>query len=169
MPEEKKAKAVSQVVASEAMVPPRARKVFERRPYVTLPDAPATHARLCVLAEGGNAFCLQFNGADLITMRFPDGVCPNLRAHSDGDFQSQPFIQQFQMSLDEEAEVEVNHQNEREDAKHQLAGSIMSAVVGCQSQWDGEEHEIEDGEAYHDVAKHLAYFVLLEQNAALLR
>lgn len=107
MPDIQEAKAASQVVPSEAMIPPQARKMFERRGYVTLPDAPATHARLCVSAEGGNAFCLQFNGADLMTLRFPDGVRPNLRAHSDGDFQSQPFIQQFQMSLDGESEVEV--------------------------------------------------------------
>ena len=107
MPENQNAEAVSQVVASQAMIPPQMQKMFERRAYVTLPDAPATHARLCVSKEAGNAFCLQFNGADLITMRFPAGIRPHLRAHSDGDFQSQPFIQQFQMSLDREAEVEV--------------------------------------------------------------
>ena len=98
----------SGVVASAAMVPPPIRKAFDRRDYVTLPDAPATHARLCAAQDGGNAYCLQFNGVDLLTMRFPDGVKPGLRAHSDGDFQSQPFIQQFQMWLDADAEVEVS-------------------------------------------------------------
>ena len=98
----------SGVVASAAMVPPPIRKAFDRRDYVTLPDAPATHARLCAAQDGGSAYCLQFNGVDLLTMRFPDGVKPGLRAHSDGDFQSQPFIQQFQMWLDADAEVEVS-------------------------------------------------------------
>ena len=97
----------SQVVPSAVMVPPPVRKMYERRPYVTRPDAPATHARLCEAEGVENSWCLNFNGVDLITMRFPAGVKPGLRAHSDGDFQSQPFIQQFQMWLDEDAEVEV--------------------------------------------------------------
>ena len=96
-----------QVVASEAMVPPPVRDRFERRPYVTQADAPATHARLCSAADGGNAYSLCFNGVDLITMRFPEGVTPGLRLHSDGDFLSQPFVQQFQMWLDAPGEVAV--------------------------------------------------------------
>ena len=97
----------SQVVASAAMAPPPVRSMYERRAYVTRPDAPATHARLCEAEEGGNAYCLNYNGVDLITMRFPEGTAPGLRAHSDGDFQSQPMIQQFVMWLPEDGEVEV--------------------------------------------------------------
>ena len=97
----------STVVSSVSMVPPPVRKLFERRPYVTRPDAPATHARLCEARDGDNAWCLNFNGVDLITLRFPAGVRPGLRAHSDGDFLSQPFVQQFQMWLNEDAEAEV--------------------------------------------------------------
>ena len=97
----------SQVVPSPAMVAPPVLKMFERRPYVTRPDAPATHARLCEAEGDENAYCLNFNGVDLITMRFPKNMKPGLRAHSDGDFQSQPFIQQFQMWLNEDAAVEV--------------------------------------------------------------
>ena len=102
----KKPQAESNVVASAAMIPPRMQQLFERRPYVVRADVPATHARLCVSADN-SGYCLQYNGVDLVTMRFPAGVTPHLRAHSDGDFQSQPFIQQFQMSLDAEADVEV--------------------------------------------------------------
>ncbi len=98
----------SQVVSSAVMVPPPVRRIYERRPYVTRPDAPATHARLCEGEGEENSYCLNFNGVDLITMRFPVGIRPGLRAHSDGDFQSQPFIQQFQMWLNEDAAVAVD-------------------------------------------------------------
>ena len=97
----------SQVVSSEAMVPPSVRKMLERRAYATLPDAPATHARLCCAEDDESTFCLQFNGVDILSMKFPQGVKPGLRANSDGDFQSQPFIQQFQMYLDRDADVQV--------------------------------------------------------------
>jgi len=96
-----------QVVASAAMAPPPVRWLYERRNYVSRPDAPATHARLCEAEGPDHAYCLNFNGVDLITMRFQEHVKPGLRAHSDGDFQSQPFVQQFQMWLSEDAEVEV--------------------------------------------------------------
>ncbi len=102
-----KAQQESMVVPSPAMVPPPVRRMYERRAYVTRPDAPATHARLCDSTEGGNSYSLNFNGVDLVTLRFPEGVNPVLRAHSDGDFQSQPFIQQFQFRLNEDAAVEI--------------------------------------------------------------
>ena len=80
------------VVASPNMVPPNLRKALEKRDYTTRPDAPATHARLWGDPDG-NAYHLMFNGADLVTLRYPDGVRPGLRLHSDGDFQSVPFVQ----------------------------------------------------------------------------
>ena len=97
----------SQVVASDAMIPPSVRRMYERRPYVARTEPPATHARLCRALDGENDWCLSYNGADILTMRFPAGLRPGLRAHSDGDFQSQPFIQQFQMWLDEDMDVPV--------------------------------------------------------------
>ena len=94
------------VVASPNMVPPHLRKALEKRDYTTRPDAPATHARLWGDPDG-NAYHLMFNGADLVTLRYPDGVRPGLRLHSDGDFQSVPFVQQFLAWADQDAPMEV--------------------------------------------------------------
>ena len=94
------------VVASTNMVPPNLRKALEKRDYTTRPDAPATHARLWGDPDG-NAYHLMFNGADLVTLRYPDGVRPGLRLHSDGDFQSVPFVQQFLAWADQDAPMEV--------------------------------------------------------------
>ena len=94
------------VVASPNMVPPNLRKALEKRDYTTRPDAPATHARLWGDPDG-NAYHLMFNGADLVTLRYPDGVRPGLRLHSDGDFQSVPFVQQFLAWADQDAPMEV--------------------------------------------------------------
>lgn len=94
------------VVASPNMVPPNLRKALEKREYTTRPDAPATHARLWGDPDG-NAYHLMFNGADLVTLRYPDGVRPGLRLHSDGDFQSVPFVQQFLAWADQDAPMEV--------------------------------------------------------------
>ncbi|MGI6173954.1 MAG: hypothetical protein ACOYI8_08685 [Christensenellales bacterium] len=75
--------------------------MHKRRPYVISPDAPAVHARLVEADE--NAYALNFNGVDILTLRFPSGKTPRyMRPHSDGDFQSEPMTQQFCMWMGEE-------------------------------------------------------------------
>ena len=44
------------VVTSAAMAPPAITDLFERRPYITRKDAPATHARMCETVDGD--YCL---------------------------------------------------------------------------------------------------------------
>lgn len=73
------------VVASPNMVPPNLRKALEKRDYTTRPDAPATHARLWGDPDG-NAYHLMFNGADLVTLRYPDGVRPGCACIRMGTF-----------------------------------------------------------------------------------
>ena len=57
--------------------PPHLRKALEERDYVLRPDAPATHARLWGDPDS-NVYHLTFNGANLVTLRYPDGVRPGL-------------------------------------------------------------------------------------------
>ena len=91
MQEEEK---VSTVVTSQAMVAPAVDKVLCHVPDPVQAVPPAVHARIHGCASAGE-YALQYNGVDLLTFRFPEAVKPSLRFHSDGDFQSEPFIQQF--------------------------------------------------------------------------
>ena len=43
------------------------------------------------------SYAISYNGIDLLTFDFLNETVPILRFHSDGDFQSEPFIQQFQI------------------------------------------------------------------------
>lgn len=92
----KKIETASFVTPSASMVPPPVDNMLARRNYVVRPDAPATHARLSGNPDSG-IYHLTFNGFDLVTLEFNPEIAPGLRYHSDGDFQSTPFIQQFLM------------------------------------------------------------------------
>ncbi len=95
------------VVTSAVMAPPAFDNMFERRPYITRKDAPATHARMCETVD--QDYCLNFNGVDLVVFRYNHENKVGIRMNSDGDFQSKPFIQQFLTwaSGDQPVEVEV--------------------------------------------------------------
>ncbi len=97
--------AASSVVESAAMQSPSARKMAEHRAYVRSQEPPVGHARFCEIAEGRYAF--QYNGCDILTLSLKKNVEAGLRYHSDGDFQSRPFLQQFVISAREPAEMEV--------------------------------------------------------------
>lgn len=84
----------STVVTSQAMVAPTVERVLRRVDDPVQAEPPAVHARIHACETPGE-YALQYNGVDLLTLRWPGGVKPHLRYHSDGDFQSEPFIQQF--------------------------------------------------------------------------
>lgn len=94
------------VVQSQAMMAPPVENMLARRDYVTRPDAPAVHARLSGDPDQG-VYRLTFNGVDLVTFQFDPEAEPRLRFHSDGDFQSTPFIQQFLLWSKKPARVRV--------------------------------------------------------------
>ena len=102
----KKIETESFVTPSPAMVPPPVENMLAHRDYVVRPDAPATHARLSGDPDTG-VYHLTFNGVDLIELEFDREIAPGLRYHSDGDFQSTPFIQQFLMWSKVETQVRV--------------------------------------------------------------
>ena len=82
------------VVTSQAMAAPTENKNLR---YISDPvqsEPPAVHARIHACPSAGQ-YALQYNGTDLFTFCFRDTDRPGLRFHSDGDFQSEPFIQQF--------------------------------------------------------------------------
>ncbi len=94
------------VTESESMVAPSVDSRFTHRDYVTRPDAPATHARLAGDSNFG-IHALNFNGVDLISFEYEPKKELGLRFHSDGDFQSTPFIQQFIMWSEESTPVRI--------------------------------------------------------------
>ena len=106
MSDSKKLEVNTTVVASAAMIPPSMAKMLRHfdDPVQAVP-APL-HARIYAREEG-NAYALQYNGADVLVLRYPAEVKPGLRFHSDGDFQSIPFIQQFVAWADTPEEVDV--------------------------------------------------------------
>lgn len=77
------------------------------RPYVTRPDAPAVHARLYRAENDNSRYCLNYNGVNLIAFKIDGEKYPGVRAHSDGDFQSTPMVQQFMICGGKNTEIEV--------------------------------------------------------------
>ena len=94
------------VTESESMVAPPIDSRFAHRDYITRPDAPATHARLAGNPSEG-IHALNFNGVDLISFEYKPDTNLGLRFHSDGDFQSTPFIQQFIMWSETDTPVRI--------------------------------------------------------------
>ena len=94
MSEQTKIENSTTVVASAAMVPPSMAKMLRHFDDPVQSTPAPLHARIYA-REGENSYVLQYNGADVLALRYPANVKPGLRFHSDGDFQSIPFIQQF--------------------------------------------------------------------------
>ncbi|MFR2459030.1 MAG: hypothetical protein ACLTAO_07715, partial [Christensenellales bacterium] len=94
------------VVASDAMIPPAEDENFRRREYPTLPVPPVGHARLWA-DRGRGVYALTYNGVDIITIRLPRRAQAQPKCHSDGNMQSEPFIQQFTISCDASARATV--------------------------------------------------------------
>ncbi len=94
------------VKESAAMMMPSLANALKKRAYPTLQVPPVCHARLSGDPEA-MVFVLTYNGFDVIRMQFADACRPSLRFHSDGDFQSRPFIQQFVIAADRETELNV--------------------------------------------------------------
>jgi len=92
------------VKESAAMTMPSLHSMMEKRIYPVLLVPPICHARLSGDPEA-MAFTLSYNGFDVIRMQYHGACQPVLRFHSDGDFQSRPFIQQFVIAADRETEL----------------------------------------------------------------
>ncbi len=94
------------VKESAAMTMPSLQSMLKKRMYPVLDVPPICHARLSGDPED-MVFLLTYNGFDVIRMQYKDACKPSLRFHSDGDFQSRPFIQQFIIAADRETELYV--------------------------------------------------------------
>ncbi len=94
------------VVTSAAMVAPSMAKMLRHFDDPVQAKPAPVHARIYA-KEGENSFALQYNGTDVLVLRYPENVKPGLRFHSDGDFQSIPFIQQFCAWTDAQEVVDV--------------------------------------------------------------
>jgi len=94
------------VKESAAMTMPSLVSMLKKRDYPMLKVPPICHARLSGDPDT-MIFVLTYNGFDIVTMQFQEECRPFLRFHSDGDFQSRPFIQQFVIAADKEMEFNV--------------------------------------------------------------
>lgn len=94
------------VKESAAMTMPSLASMLKKRDYPMLKVPPVCHARLSGDPDT-MLFVLTYNGFDIIQMQFQQECRPFLRFHSDGDYQSRPFIQQFVIAADRETEVHV--------------------------------------------------------------
>ncbi len=94
------------VKESAAMTMPSLVSMLKKRDYPMLKVPPICHARLSGDPDT-MLFVLTYNGFDIIQMQFRQECRPFLRFHSDGDFQSRPFIQQFVIAADTETELDV--------------------------------------------------------------
>lgn len=86
------------------MVMPGLADMLMKREYPRLPVPPVCHARLSGDPDALD-YTLTYNGFDILGMRFAAPCKPALRFHSDGDFQSSPFIQQFAVAADRETRL----------------------------------------------------------------
>lgn len=96
---------VSNVVSSPAMQAPPVSKLLKRFSDPVQKEAPQVHSRIWQREDG--SYALVYNGIELFVFQFLTETVPVLRYHSDGDFQSEPFIQQFQMWSSTDAKVRV--------------------------------------------------------------
>lgn len=108
-----------------------------RRDYPALDAPPAAHARMWA-DERGETVALTYNGVDIVTFRLPAGAAPRARAHSDGNMQSDPFIQQFTIScgapvrarLEFAAPVELRNMRARRAAGGEaILGQLGGALI----------------------------------------
>lgn len=96
---------VSNVVTSAAMQAPPAAKLLKRFPDPILEEPQQVHSRIWQREDG--SYALAYNGVELLIFEFLSETVPVIRYHSDGDFQSEPFIQQFQLWSSSAAKIRV--------------------------------------------------------------
>lgn len=96
---------MSSVVQSPAMQAPPKNKMLEYHNDPIQKNPPQVHSRIWQREDG--SYAISYNGVDLLTFEFLNDAAPILRFHSDGDFQSEPFIQQFQIWSITEAKLRV--------------------------------------------------------------
>lgn len=96
---------MSSVVQSPAMQAPPKNKMLEYHNDPIQKNPPQVHSRIWQREDG--SYAISYNGVDLLTFEFLNDAAPILRFHSDGDFQSEPFIQQFQIWSSTEAKLRV--------------------------------------------------------------
>ncbi len=127
------------VKESAAMTMPSLQSMLQKRKYPVLDVPPVCHARLSGDPDT-MTFILTYNGFDIVTLRLLQDCKPVIRFHSDGDFQSLPFIQQFLIAADRETalSVTVAFPNETVVMRPRRAGE-GEAILG---QWG---HPLIDG------------------------
>jgi hypothetical protein len=94
------------VKESAAMTMPSLQSMLHKREYPVLTVPPVCHARFSGDPET-MTFIFTYNGFDIITLQLEPTCKPTLRFHSDGDFQSYPFIQQFIIASRQETDMTV--------------------------------------------------------------
>lgn len=105
MKEGQETEIMSSVVQSPAMQAPPKNKMLEYHNDPIQKNPPQVHSRIWQREDG--SYAISYNGVDLLTFEFLNDAAPILRFHSDGDFQSEPFIQQFQIWSSTEAKLRV--------------------------------------------------------------
>lgn len=100
----------SGVTPSEAMIPPTAEENTRKRSYKTQNEPLICHARMWADADAGTV-SLMYNGVNIVTFKLPEGAHPHPKAHSDGNMQSSPFIQQFTISCDETVHAQIEFES----------------------------------------------------------
>ena len=86
---------MSSVIQSPAMQAPPPNRMLAYHSDPIQKNPPQVHSRIWQKDNG--SYAISYNGIDLLTFDFFNETVPILRFHSDGDFQSEPFIQQFQI------------------------------------------------------------------------
>lgn len=96
---------MSSVIQSPAMQAPPPNRMLAYHSDPIQKNPPQVHSRIWQKDNG--SYAISYNGIDLLTFDFLNETVPILRFHSDGDFQSEPFIQQFQIWSNTPAELRV--------------------------------------------------------------
>lgn len=134
---ESDARTGSGVTPSEAMMPPTADENMRRREYPVQQVPPVGHARMWADARA-NTVSLTYNGVDIVTFQLPAGARPHPRAHSDGNMQSEPFIQQFTISCEAPAHAKLefaapvelrNMRARRAEAGEAILGQLGNPLI----------------------------------------
>mgnify|MGYP007054165478 CR=1 FL=1 len=87
---------MSNVVQSPAMQSPSHKAMLAYHADPIQKNPPQVHSRIWQKEDGN--YAISYNGVDLLTFEFFNESVPIMRFHSDGDFQSEPFIQHFHAS-----------------------------------------------------------------------
>lgn len=102
----------SNVVQSAAMQAPPKNRLLRRFDDPVQAEPPQVHGRIWQKEDGN--YALAYNGVELLTFEFLTETIPVIRYHSDGDFQSEPMIQQFQLWSGSAAKLRVTVSSPKE-------------------------------------------------------